>query len=95
MFSHAKSHKKYSETHEASLGEFELAKEAREIGREELLELKAIAKEIHAILRDVKKRLSSFYSLFCTDFAYEFEIATPQLPLSAIHLKLGTSICNI
>lgn len=47
---------KISETHEASLGEFELAKEAREIGREELLELKAIAKEIHAILRDVEKK---------------------------------------
>jgi len=47
---------KISETHRASLGEFELAKEAREIGREELLELKAIAKEIHAILRDVEKK---------------------------------------
>ena len=47
---------KISETHKASLGEFELAKEAREIGREELLELKAIAKEIHAILRDVEKK---------------------------------------
>jgi hypothetical protein len=47
---------KISETHKASLDEFELAKEAREIGREELLELKAIAKEIHAILRDVEKK---------------------------------------
>lgn len=47
---------KISETHKASLDEFELAKEAREIGREELLELKAIAKKIHAILRDVEKK---------------------------------------
>jgi hypothetical protein len=47
---------KISETHMASLGEFELAKEAQAVGREELIELKAIAKEIHAILRDIEKK---------------------------------------
>ena len=47
---------KISETHMASLSEFELAKEAQAVGREELIELKAIAKEIHAILRDIEKK---------------------------------------
>jgi len=45
---------KITETHTASLGEFELAKEAREIAKEELLELKKIALEMHQILRDVE-----------------------------------------
>ena len=43
---------KISETHTASLGEFELAKEAREIANKELQELKQIAKDIHRVLRD-------------------------------------------
>lgn len=47
---------KISETHEAALAEFELAKEAQTVGREELIELKAIAKEIHTILRDIEKK---------------------------------------
>lgn len=47
---------KITETHEASLGEFELAKEAQMIAKEELLELKSIAEEIHAILRDVERK---------------------------------------
>ena len=47
---------KINETHVASLGEFELAKEARAIANEELAELKQIAKEIHTILRDVEKK---------------------------------------
>jgi hypothetical protein len=42
------------ETHEASLGEFELAKEARSIADQELSELKEIAREIHQVLRDVE-----------------------------------------
>ena len=42
------------ETHEASLGEFELAKEARSIANEELSELKIIAAEIHQVLKDVE-----------------------------------------
>ena len=47
---------KISETHTASLGEFELAKEAREIANNELQELKEIAKDIHRVLRDVEGR---------------------------------------
>mgnify|MGYP003328866446 FL=1 len=47
---------KISETHTASLGEFELAKEAREIANKELQELKQIAKDIHRVLRDVEGR---------------------------------------
>ena len=47
---------KISETHTASLGEFELAKEAREIANKELKELKQIAKDIHRVLRDVEGR---------------------------------------
>ena len=42
------------ETHVASLGEFELAKEARSIANEELSELKIIAAEIHQVLKDVE-----------------------------------------
>ena len=42
------------ETHEASLGEFELAKEARLLANKELSELKAIAGEIHRLIRDVE-----------------------------------------
>ena len=42
------------ETHSASLGEFELAKEARAIADKELAELKDIAKEIHRVIRDIE-----------------------------------------
>jgi hypothetical protein len=42
------------ETHEASLGEFELAKEARTIADQGLSELKVIAAEIHQLLRDIE-----------------------------------------
>ena len=45
--------KKINETHTASLGEFELAKEAREIANQELAELKEIANEIHRVIRDI------------------------------------------
>jgi hypothetical protein len=47
---------KINETHEASLGEFELAKEARELANQELAELKIIAAEIHRVLKDVEGR---------------------------------------
>ena len=46
---------KISETHTASLSEFELAKEARKIADQELAEIKSMAKEIHTILKDVEK----------------------------------------
>ena len=37
-----------------ALGEFELAKEARLLANKELSELKAIAGEIHRLIRDVE-----------------------------------------
>ena len=46
--------KMIKETHTASLGEFELAKEARELANQELSELKVIAAEIHRVLKDVE-----------------------------------------
>jgi hypothetical protein len=46
---------KIDETHEASLGEFELAKEAREIARQELAELREITREIQRIIKDVER----------------------------------------
>ena len=42
------------ETHTASLGEFELAKEARQIADQELKELKKLASEMHQVLRDIE-----------------------------------------
>lgn len=45
---------KITETHAASLGEFELAKEARAINQEEIAELKKIAAEIHTLLKDLE-----------------------------------------
>ncbi len=50
---------KINETHEASLGEFELAKEARKIANEELAELKTISVEVHRVLRDIEGKLVS------------------------------------
>ena len=46
---------KISETHTASLAEFELAKDSQLTAEQELAELKTIAAEIHRILRDVEK----------------------------------------
>ena len=46
--------KMIQETHEASIGEFELAKEARAIAAQELTELKKIASEMHQVLRDIE-----------------------------------------
>jgi hypothetical protein len=46
--------KMIQETHEASIGEFELAKEARAIADQELKELKKIAVEIHRVIRDIE-----------------------------------------
>lgn len=48
---------KINETHTASLGEFELAKEARLIANQELKELKEISKEVHRVLRDIEKKV--------------------------------------
>jgi hypothetical protein len=46
--------KMIQETHEASIGEFALAKEARAIADQELTELKKIASEMHQVLRDIE-----------------------------------------
>ena len=45
---------KINETHAASLGEFELAKEARAFAQQELAELKEIAADIHRVIRDIE-----------------------------------------
>jgi len=50
--------KKINETHTASLGEFELAKEARELNRQEIQELKKIAADIHKVLKDIESQTS-------------------------------------
>lgn len=47
---------KITETHAASLGEFELAKEARALNQEEILELKKIAADIHQVLKDIERK---------------------------------------
>lgn len=47
---------KINETHVASLGEFELAKEARSIANQELAELKEITRDIHRVLRDIEDK---------------------------------------
>ena len=49
---------KITETHEASLGEFELAKEARSLNQQEIVELKKIAGDIHRLLKDIEPKLS-------------------------------------
>ena len=50
---------KINETHEASLGEFELAKEARGIANEELKELKEISNEVHRLLQRIEGKISA------------------------------------
>lgn len=50
---------KINETHEASLGEFELAKEARGIANEELKELKEISLEVHQLLQRLEGKISA------------------------------------
>ena len=45
---------KINETHEASLSEFELAKEARKFAQMELAELKEIANDIHRVIKDIE-----------------------------------------
>lgn len=47
---------KINETHAASLGEFELAKEARLLANQELAELKHIATDLHRLLKDSEGR---------------------------------------
>jgi len=47
---------KIDETHTASLGEFELAKQSQEIANKEMAQLKEITSEIHKLIRDIEKR---------------------------------------
>lgn len=49
---------KIIETHAASLGEFELAKEARLLNQQEIAELREMASEIHRILRDLEPKIT-------------------------------------
>lgn len=48
--------KEIDETHAAALAEFEYAKEARALAQQELMEIKKMSKEIHAILKNIEKR---------------------------------------
>jgi hypothetical protein len=48
---------KITETHTASLGEFELAKEARALNQQEIKELKQIAADIHRVLKDIEQKI--------------------------------------
>ncbi|CAB4924840.1 unannotated protein [freshwater metagenome] len=52
----AKLEQTINETHEASLGEFELAKEARILADKELAELKVISADIHRVIKDLEKK---------------------------------------
>jgi hypothetical protein len=48
---------KIDETHFASLSEFDLAKEARSLAKQELLELKAISLEVHKLVRELEGKI--------------------------------------
>ena len=48
---------KINETHTASLGEFELAKEARAIANQELQELRTISSEVHTLLKEIEGKI--------------------------------------
>ncbi len=50
---------KIIETHTASLGEFELAKEARLLNQQEVAELREIASQIHQILQDLEPKITT------------------------------------
>ena len=51
--------KTINETHIASLAEFELAKEAREMAHKEVTELHQLSKDMHKLMHDVEARLKS------------------------------------
>jgi len=51
--------KTINETHTASLAEFELAKEARELAYKEVSELHQLSKDMHTLMREVEARLKS------------------------------------
>jgi len=49
--------KKIDETHDASLAEFEMAKEAQKNASLELAALKEISREIHELIREVERKI--------------------------------------
>ena len=49
---------KINETHIASIGEFEMAKEARAIADKELSELKQLTKDMHRVIKDIEGKSS-------------------------------------
>ena len=51
--------KTINETHIASLAEFELAKEARELAHKEVTEIHELSKNMHKLMREVEARLKS------------------------------------
>jgi hypothetical protein len=48
-----------NQTHIATLAEFELAKEARELAHKEVIELHQLSKDMHKLMHDVEARLKS------------------------------------
>jgi hypothetical protein len=48
-----------NQTHIATLAEFELAKEARELAHKEVTELHQLSKDMHKLMHDVEARLKS------------------------------------
>jgi hypothetical protein len=51
--------KTINETHAASLAEFELAKEARELAHKEISELHQLSKDMHILMREVEDRFKT------------------------------------
>lgn len=51
--------KTINETHAASLAEFELAKEARELAHKEISELHQLSKDMHILMREVEDRFKN------------------------------------
>lgn len=48
-----------NQTHIATLAEFELAKEARELAHKEVIELHQLSMDMHKLMREVEARLKS------------------------------------
>ena len=48
-----------NETHAASLGEFELAKEAQSIANQELKEIRDLATQVHRVLTDIEGKINN------------------------------------
>lgn len=55
-FSSKKMQLKIDETHIASLGEFELAKQSQQIANKEMAQLRVITEEMHRLIRDIENK---------------------------------------